>query len=119
MPHTFSGLPPIQPLRSGVGEVKAKVGAGEGSESLKEAQKLRRACSELESLFIFHLFKEMRATIPKTGFLSGGKGEELYTSMLDAQVAREMAAERGMGLSRLLMERLEGKTGPEKKDDEK
>ena len=119
MPHTLSGLPPIQPLQNGMAEIKAKAGAGEGSESLKEAQKLRHACSELESLFIFHLFKEMRATIPKTGFLSGGKGEELYTSMLDAQVARELAAERGMGLSRLLVERLEGKTGPEKKGDEK
>ena len=119
MPHTLSGLPPIQPLQNGMGEVKAKAGAGEGSESLKEAQKLRHACSELESLFIFHLFKEMRATIPKTGFLSGGKGEELYTSMLDAQVARELAAERGMGLSRLLVERLEGKTGPEEEGDKK
>ena len=65
-----------------------------------------KACEDMESLFIFYLLKEMRATIPKDGFLSGGKGEEIYTSMLDSQLAKELAAERGIGLSPLLSESL-------------
>ncbi|OQY45224.1 MAG: hypothetical protein B6240_09105 [Desulfobacteraceae bacterium 4572_87] len=68
-----------------------------------------KACTDMESLFISYLLKEMRATIPKDGFLSGGKGEEIYTSMLDSQLAKELAAERGIGLSPLLHESLSNK----------
>ena len=67
---------------------------------------IEKACDDMESLFIFYMLKEMRATIPKTGFISGGKGEEIYTAMLDSQLAKELAAERGIGLSPLLSESL-------------
>jgi peptidoglycan hydrolase FlgJ len=83
------------------------------TESNKNPIELKKACQELESLFIFHLLKEMRSTVPKTGFLTGGKGEEFYTSMFDAQVARELASKRGIGLSQLLMERLGPTSGTE------
>ena len=48
---------------------------------------LRDACLQMESLFIHHLLKEMRATIDKSGFISGGRAEEIYTSMMDAETA--------------------------------
>jgi len=67
---------------------------------------IEKACTDMESLFIFYLLKEVRATIPKTGFISGGRGEEIYTAMLDSQLAKELAAERGIGLSPLLFESL-------------
>lgn len=68
---------------------------------------LRKACSELESLFITYLLKEMRATIPKSDFLNGGKAEEIYTSMLDSQMARELSAKGGIGLSSVLLDQLD------------
>ena len=68
---------------------------------------LRKACSELESLFITYLLKEMRATIPKSEFLNGGKAEEIYTSMLDSQMARELSAKGGIGLSSVLLDQLD------------
>ncbi|MFO7985600.1 MAG: rod-binding protein [Desulfatiglandaceae bacterium] len=113
---------PIQPvhLPGSVGGIQAKTNPGQSPVSGEGSRELRKACSELESLFIYQLFKEMRATIPKTGFLSGGKGEDLYTSMLDAQVAKELAASRGIGLSAVFVDRLEDKTGTgDKKDGEK
>jgi peptidoglycan hydrolase FlgJ len=67
---------------------------------------VEKACTDMEALFIFYLLKEMRATVPKDGYLGGGKGEEIYTSMLDSQLAKELAAERGIGLSPLLSESL-------------
>jgi len=67
---------------------------------------VEKACTDMEALFVFYLLKEMRATVPKDGYLSGGKGEEIYTSMLDSQLAKELAAERGIGLSPLLKESL-------------
>jgi flagellar protein FlgJ len=73
------------------------------------AAQSKEACSELESLFIYYLFKEMRATIPKSGFISGGIAEDVYTSMLDQQLARELAFKGGIGISSLLFDQLGGK----------
>ena len=85
----------IRSLESGV-----RPASGKGSPRLKET------CSELESLFIFYLFKEMRATVPKTGFISGGKAEEIYTSMLDFKLAKDLSHKGGIGLSSLLLDQL-------------
>jgi flagellar protein FlgJ len=67
---------------------------------------LREACVQMESLFIHHLLKEMRATIQKSGFISGGRAEEIYTSMLDAEMAVNISKTRGMGLAEMLMHQL-------------
>lgn len=67
---------------------------------------LREACVQMESLFIHHLLKEMRATIHKSGFISGGQAEEIYTSMLDAEMAVEISKTRGMGLAEMLLHQL-------------
>ena len=68
--------------------------------------RLKEACAEFESLFVFHLLKEMRAAIPKSDFMSGGKAEEIYTSLLDSHLAREIALKGGIGLSAILLDRL-------------
>ena len=73
----------------------------------KNDQTLHKACAEFESLFISQLLKEMRATIPKSGFMNGGKGEEIYTQMLDSQIAREIASNSGLGLSSLIRSQIE------------
>lgn len=67
---------------------------------------LRGACLKMESLFIHHLLKEMRATIDKSGFISGGRAEEIYTSMMDAETANRIANRGGMGLADLLLHQL-------------
>ena len=59
--------------------------------------------------FIYYLIKEMRATIPKSDFLGGGKAHEMYTSMLDTHLSRELADKGGIGMSSLLMDRLSAK----------
>jgi len=68
---------------------------------------LREACVQMESLFIHHLLKEMRATIHKSGFIGGGRAEELYTSMLDAETAVKISKTRGIGLAEMLMHQLD------------
>lgn len=67
---------------------------------------LQETCCELESLFINYLLKEMRQTIDKSGFISGGRAEEIYTSMLDTHMAKEFAHKGGIGLSSILMEQI-------------
>ena len=68
--------------------------------------KLVDTCRQMESLFIHHLLKEMRATIHKSGFISGGRAEEIYTSMMDAEMAAKLAHRGGIGLSGMLLHQL-------------
>ena len=89
--------------------VRATAESGKAKTVNKDQPRLKEACRELESLFIGHLLKEMRATVTKSGFLSGGRAEELYTSMLDGQLAKELADKGGIGLAALLLEDLESK----------
>ncbi len=71
-------------------------------------EKLRRACQEFESILVSRLFASMRATVPKNPLFHGGSAEDLFTSMHDEQMARQLSAQRGFGLARLLFERLSG-----------
>lgn len=74
--------------------------------SADKAQRLRKACQDMESLFIHQLLKEMRATIPKSGFLGKSHAQDIYTGMLDGRMAQEIAQNRGLGLSTMLMRQL-------------
>jgi flagellar protein FlgJ len=78
---------------------------------------LRAACMEMESLFINHLFKEMRATIDKSGFISGGRAEEIFTSMLDVEQSRNISSAGGIGLAAILLEQLGGKENSQTEPD--
>ncbi len=75
----------------------------------KDDPKLRAACAEMESLFISHLIKEMRATVEKSGFIDGGQAEEIFTSLLDVEMSKKMSASGGIGLSAILLEQLGAK----------
>jgi len=70
---------------------------------------LRAACTEMESLFVNYLLQEMRASIDKSGFISGGRAEEIFTSMLDVELSRRVSADGGIGLAAILLEQLSGK----------
>ena len=91
--------------------VQQNLKSGNLSPSVENAPQVKEACAELESLFISYLLKEMRATVPKTGLISGGRAEEIYTSMLDTEISKEMASQRGIGLSSLFLDRLESRPG--------
>jgi peptidoglycan hydrolase FlgJ len=67
---------------------------------------LRSACEGMEALFITHMLSEMRKTVPKSDFLGGGRAEEIYTSLMDAERAKQMAGAGGLGLSSVLLEQL-------------
>ncbi len=71
-----------------------------------EEQRLKGVCKEFESLFLSYLLKTMRKTIPKSGLLEGGIGEELFTHIIDQNLALHLAKEEGLGLSSLLWQSL-------------
>jgi Rod binding domain-containing protein len=76
----------------------------------KDDPKLAAACAEMESLFLTHLLKEMRATVEKSGFIGGGQAEEIFTSLLDVEISKKMSVAGGIGLSAILLEQLGANT---------
>lgn len=75
--------------------------------SVSQDSKINSASSEMESLFIQNMFKEMRASVPKGGMTSGGRAEEMFTEMLDAELAKAFSTSGGIGLSTMVRKQLE------------
>jgi flagellar protein FlgJ len=75
----------------------------------EKAQRLAKACADFEAIFVEQLFKTMRASVPESGLMNGGRAEEIYTAMLDQQIAQEMALGQG---STGLAKQMHSKLGP-------
>lgn len=95
-------------IKNKLSKVEANIKKIKNSHGNSEAS-LTRACAEMESLFINQLFKEMRATIPKSGFISGGRAEEVYQSMLDSELSKKLSKRSDLGLAAILRSQLEQK----------
>ncbi|HEY8470458.1 MAG TPA: rod-binding protein [Longimicrobiales bacterium] len=82
---------------AGIGAA-GRASAGPAEQRVDDAR-LRRACAELESVFLNELLKLMRESVPESGLVSGGTGEEIFTTLLDQHIAVQAAErmERGLG----------------------
>lgn len=65
------------------------------------------AARQMESLFAFELVKAMRKTVPESGLLTGGRGEEVMRSVQDQALAEAVAARGGLGLADALRRSLD------------
>lgn len=70
-------------------------GVGAGREA--GGKPLEEAARAFESIFVQTLLKSMRSTIKKNELFDGGRGEEIFTGMMDQQFA-DAAAGRGGGI---------------------
>lgn len=68
--------------------------------------RLRRACAQMEGVFLSQLMKAMRETIPQDGIINGGSGEDMFTAMLDEHVSDAAAARQERGLGAALFRQL-------------
>ncbi len=80
-------------------------------EKKKELEKLRRACSDFESIFMHQMLKEMRKTVKKTGLIHGGQAEEIFSDMLDQERSKTMT----IGLGDMLFMQLSKAVVPSKR----
>lgn len=71
-------------------------------------QKLRKACTDFEAVFISKIWEQMRATIPKGGMLQSPQ-EDMYRSMFDREFTEKMAQDGGIGLGDMLYNQLKEK----------
>ena len=72
---------------------------------------VKKVAREFEALFAGMMLKSMRATVGSDSLTGGGRGEEVYRSLLDQEYANAMVQGNGLGLARLIEEQLERQIG--------
>lgn len=86
-------------------EVRRKLSMDRLREGLAPAgqqeHKLREATQGFEAMFIQQLWRQMRQTVPKEGYLHS-REEEMYLSMFDEELSRKMSEAGGIGLGEML-----------------
>jgi flagellar protein FlgJ len=70
---------------------------GKGA-SQKEMEKVAR---DFESIFINKLFESMRKAIPKSDLLDSS-AMDMYQTMMDQEMAKEMSTQKGMGMGEMV-----------------
>lgn len=69
---------------------------------------LRKVARDLEGVFVQELFKAMRETVPEGGMMSGGAGEDMFTSMMDQHLAPQVSEGWQGGIGDALYRQLRG-----------
>lgn len=88
-------------------EAARRVEAGRAaSGGAAKPEGLEEAVASFEALFLHHLLRTMRKTVPKGGLIDMGFAGETYLDMLDEALAEEMAKAGGIGLRNLLLDQL-------------
>ena len=70
--------------------------------------RLKQACADFESIFIYYMLKSMRKSFPQNGLLDNTQEQKIYKSMADQAMSENIARGRGIGLKRLLYNQLKG-----------
>ncbi|WP_457570523.1 peptidoglycan DD-metalloendopeptidase family protein [Desulfovulcanus sp.] len=81
--------------------LKKRIQSGKNQE-----KELRKACADFEAIFIQKLWQQMRATVPKEGYLHS-KEEDIYLSLYDQELSVRLARRGGIGLGELLFSQLQ------------
>lgn len=102
----------VQSLAAGTLGARVAAKGGEDFAALLEAAKaqkddkaVRDATTQLESVMLNLMWKEMRATVPKSSLLPTGMAGEVYEDMMFQAYADRMA-EAGTGLGEMLRRQL-------------
>ncbi len=72
------------------------------SADMNKNGKLRKACAEFESIILEKFLTMARESVPKSGLLDGGFAEDMFRSMHDQEMSRQMSREAGMGFGEML-----------------
>jgi len=66
----------------------------------KQLKQIKKTAQDFEGLFISMMLKSMRETVEPDSLTGGGRGEEIYRSMLDEQYVAQTVKRGGFGLAK-------------------
>ena len=76
----------------------------ESCESAPVPAKLREAAQSFEAVFAGMLLQSLRATMNKSELFHGGRGEEMFTGLLDQALAQTSSLRsRGLGIAEMIV----------------
>ncbi len=67
---------------------------------------LKEACQDFESMMLNILYKQMKATVPKSDLLPRDTGGDIFESMLDEKLVEEASKSGSVGLADVLYKQL-------------
>jgi Rod binding domain-containing protein len=73
---------------------------------------IKKAAQDFEAIFMRMLFKQMRNTVEKSGLLGSSSTMEFFESMKDEQMADQLASAGGIGVGKIIYEKLKQATEP-------
>ena len=73
-----------------------------GGKAAEDDARLKKACQEMESVFLNMLLKSMRSTIAKTELGGSTMQQDTMQSMFDMEMTRNMAAVGGAGIADMM-----------------
>ncbi|WP_052263247.1 rod-binding protein [Geobacter pickeringii] len=83
-----------------------RLAAAKGGADERGRAAAKKVAREFESVFIGMMLKSMRETVGKDPIAGGGKGEEIFQSLLDQEYATAFAARGGIGLAPMIEKQL-------------
>ena len=72
----------------------------------RDEKALKETCQQLEEVFLQMMYRQMKATIPKSDIFPESIGKEIFDSMLDECLIKEAAKANGIGLSDMMYKQL-------------
>lgn len=72
----------------------------------KEKAKLKEVCKDMEAVYLNLMLSKMRATVPKSKLMGDSSQEELFRSLLDSEMTKNLAKAGGIGLADMLYRQL-------------
>lgn len=105
MNNNFESLKLTTNINSYLSRVSKKPTANEPLNDERKKE-IKEVCEDLEGLFLGELLKTMRQTVPESGLLGKGMGQEIYREMLDKELVKRMSHSGGFGLAQVLYQQL-------------
>ena len=94
----------INSFYAGAKEVLPLTHVPKKTEIAGDDPKLKKACQDFEAIFLHHMLKTMRSSIPEGGLIEAGAGEKVFRDMLDETWAKQLSERGGIGIARMLYE---------------
>lgn len=82
-----------------------------GTAAHSDAQ-LQKVSKDFETIFMRMLFKEMRNTVQKSNVLGNSSSLEFFETLRDDQLSEQLASSGGIGIGRMIYQKLKAATVP-------